>query len=54
MIGGALLAGLTVMRELGRDRYAPAVFVEHHHAPGPHVYFKRRCGFTTGSCIKSI
>lgn len=40
MIGGALLAGLTVMRELGRDRYAPAVFVEHHHAPGPHVYFK--------------
>lgn len=41
MIGGALLAGLTVMRELGRDRYAPAVFVEHHHAPGPHVYFKR-------------
>ncbi|MDC7143009.1 hypothetical protein [Bacteroides ovatus] len=40
MIGGALLAGLTVIRELGRDRYAPAVFVEHHHAPGPHVYFK--------------
>ena len=40
MIGGALLAGLTVMRELGRDRYAPAVFVEHRHAPGPHVYFK--------------
>lgn len=40
MIGGALLAGLTVMRELGRDRYAPAVFVEHYHAPGPHVYFK--------------
>lgn len=40
MIGGALLAGFTVMRELGRDRYAPAVFVEHHHAPGPHVYFK--------------
>ena len=40
MIGGALLAGLTVMRELGRDHYPPAVFVEHHHAPGPHVYFK--------------
>lgn len=40
MIGGALLAGLTVMRELGRDRYPPAVFVEHHHTPGPHVYFK--------------
>lgn len=40
MIGGALLAGLTVMRELGKDHYPPAVFVEHHHVPGPHVYFK--------------
>ncbi len=41
-IGGALLAGLAVMSELGRDRPAPAVFVEHHHdhAHGPHVYFK--------------
>lgn len=39
-IGGALLAGLAVMSELGRDRYAPAVFVEHHHDPRPHVYFK--------------
>ena len=39
-IGGALLAGLAVMSELGRDRYAPAVFVEHHHEPRPHVYFK--------------
>lgn len=39
---GALLAGLAVMSELGRDRPAPAVFVEHHHdhAHGPHVYFK--------------
>ena len=39
-IGGALLAGLAVMSALGRDRYAPAVFVEHHHEPRPHVYFK--------------
>ena len=39
-IGGALLAGIAVMGELGRDRYAPAVFVEHHHDPRPHVYFK--------------
>ena len=41
-IGGALLAGLAVMSELGRDCPAPAVFVEHHHdhAHGPHVYFK--------------
>ena len=39
-IGGALLAGIAVMGELGRDRYAPTVFVEHHHDPRPHVYFK--------------
>lgn len=39
-IGGALLAGIAVMRELGRDRYEPAVFIEHHHDPHPHVYFK--------------
>lgn len=39
-IGGALLAGIAVMGELGRDRYAPTVFVEHHHDPHPHVYFK--------------
>lgn len=39
-IGGALLAGIAVMGELGRDRYASAVFVEHHHDPRPHVYFK--------------
>ena len=39
-IGGALLAGLAVMSELGRDRCAPTVFVEHHHDPRPHVYFK--------------
>lgn len=39
-IGGALLAGIAVMGELGRDRYAPTVFIEHHHDPRPHVYFK--------------
>ena len=39
-IGGALLAGLAFMSELGRDRCAPAVFIEHHHDPRPHVYFK--------------
>ena len=39
-IGGALLAGIAVMGELGRDRYAPTVFVEHHDDPRPHVYFK--------------
>lgn len=39
-IGGALLAGIAVMGELGRDRYAPTVFVEHYHDPRPHVYFK--------------
>lgn len=39
-IGGALLASLAVMSELGRDRCAPAVFIEHHHDPRPHVYFK--------------
>lgn len=39
-IGGALLAGLAVMSELGRDRCATAVFIEHHHDPRPHVYFK--------------
>ena len=39
-IGGALLAGIAIMGELGRDRYAPTVFVEHHHDPRPHVYFK--------------
>lgn len=39
-IGGALLAGLAVMSELGRDRCTPAVFIEHHHDPRPHVYFK--------------
>lgn len=44
-IGGALLAGIAVMGELGRDRYAPTVFVEHHHDPRPHVYFKGSVDF---------
>ena len=39
-IGGALLAGLAVMSELGRDRSAPSIFIEHHHDHRPHVYFK--------------
>ena len=41
-IGGALLAGLAVMGELGRGHSGPSVFVEHHHGhePRPHVYFK--------------
>lgn len=42
-IGGALLAGLTVMGELGRGPHSgPSFFMEHHahHEPGPHVFFK--------------
>lgn len=41
-IGGALLAGLAVMGELGRGHSGPSVFVEHHHGheSRPHVYFK--------------
>lgn len=42
-IGGALLAGLAVMGELGHMHHSgPAVFVEHHHDhdPRPHIYFK--------------
>jgi len=41
-IGGALLAGLTVMGELGRGHSGPSVFAERHHSPEPrpHVYFK--------------
>ena len=42
-IGGALLAGLTVMGELGREHHSgPSLFMEHHHeeAQRPHVYFK--------------
>ena len=37
-IGGALLAGLAVMSEIGRSHSGPCVFVEHHNRP--HVYFK--------------
>ena len=42
-IGGALLAGLAVMGELGRMNHSgPSVFMEHHHDhdPRPHIYFK--------------
>ena len=42
-IGGALLAGLAVMGELGQMHHSgPSVFVEHHHDhdPRPHIYFK--------------
>jgi hypothetical protein len=40
-IGGALLAGLTVMGELGRGHHSgPSVFMEHHGPDRPHVYFK--------------
>ena len=37
-IGGALLAGLAVMSEIGRSHSGPSIFVEHHDRP--HVYFK--------------
>lgn len=40
-IGGALLAGLSVMGELAQGHHSgPSVFMEHHHDHGPHVYFK--------------
>ncbi|KAB6146894.1 hypothetical protein GA398_14235 [Bacteroides xylanisolvens] len=43
-IGAALLAGVTVLGELGRgfhDRTCPDVFVEHHgHGPEARAYFK--------------
>ena len=40
-IGGALLAGLTVMGELGRGHHSgPVIFMEHHGPDRPHVYFK--------------
>ena len=43
-IGAALLAGVTVLGELGRglhDRPYPEVFVEHNgHRPEARVYFK--------------
>ncbi len=39
-IGGALLAGLGILNDMGRDRHAPSVFVEQHPGPRPHVYFK--------------
>lgn len=41
-IGGALMAGLTVMGELAHHHSGPSVFVEHHHdePQRPHIYFK--------------
>lgn len=41
-IGGALMAGLTVVGELAHHHSGPAVFVEHHHEEPqrPHIYFK--------------
>lgn len=41
-IGGALMAGLTVMGELTHHHSGPSVFVEHHHdePQRPHIYFK--------------
>ena len=43
-IGAALLAGVTVLGELGRgfhDRPCPDIFVEHHgHGPEARAYFK--------------
>ena len=42
-IGGALLAGLAVTRELGHgfhDHSGPAIFMEHHGPDRPHVFFK--------------
>lgn len=42
-IGAALLAGATVLGELGRgfnDRPCPDVFIEHHHGPKASPYFK--------------
>lgn len=55
-IGGALLAGLAVMSELGRDRPAPAVFVEHHHdhAHGPTCLFQGQRRFTARPCFTSL
>ena len=43
-IGAALLAGATVLGELGRGFHhhgsAPEVYMEHHHGPEPRAYFK--------------
>lgn len=41
-IGGALMAGLTVMGELAHHHSGPSIFVEHHHdePQRPHIYFK--------------
>lgn len=42
-IGAALLAGATVLGELGRGLHhhgAPEIYMEHHHGPEPRAYFK--------------
>lgn len=41
-IGAALLAGVTVIGELGHHRHPPApdIFLEHHGPPPPRCYFK--------------
>ena len=43
-IGAALLAGATVLGELGRGFHhhgsAPEIYMEHHHGPEPRAYFK--------------
>src|SRR5574344_1496777 len=42
-IGAALLAGATVLGELGRGLHhhgPPEIYMEHHHRPEPRAYFK--------------
>lgn len=42
-IGAALLAGATVLGELGRGLHhhgPPEIYMEHHHGPEPRAYFK--------------
>jgi hypothetical protein len=42
-IGAALLAGATVLGELGRGLHhhgPPEIYMEHHHSPEPRAYFK--------------
>ena len=42
-IGAALLAGATVLGELGRGFHhhgPPEIYMEHHHSPEPRAYFK--------------
>ena len=39
-IGAALTAGLVVAHDVMRGRLTPDIYVEHHHCPGPRVYYK--------------